>query len=95
VLYTYVDVRDAARACVLAATAALPASSHTVLLISARDHALDMPSQEFARRYYPQAEIRPGLEGYASFISGARAERVLGFVPQFSCRAADPAMGEP
>jgi nucleoside-diphosphate-sugar epimerase len=86
VLYTYVDPRDAARACFLAATASLPENSHTVALITARDHALDMPSQEFARRYYPETEIRPELEGYNSFISGARAEKVLGFAPEFSCR---------
>ena len=86
VLYTYVDPRDAARACYLAATVLLPENSHTVALITARDHCLDMPSQEFARRYYPTTEIRPGLEGYNSFISGARAEQVLGFVPEYSCR---------
>jgi nucleoside-diphosphate-sugar epimerase len=85
-LYTYVDPRDAARACTLAATVDLPPNSHTVLLIAARDHALDMPSAEFARRFYPEAEIRAGLEGYNSFINTTRAERVLGFVPQFSCR---------
>ena len=89
VLYTYVDPRDAARACYLAATVTLPASSHNVLLITARDHALDMTSQAFVRRYYPEAEIRPGLEGYQSLISGRRAEQVLGFVPEFSCRTPD------
>ena len=86
VLYTYVDPRDAAHACYLAATAPLPDNSHTVALITARDHALEMTSVEFARRYYPDAQIRPGLEGYNSFISGARAEKVFGFVPEFSCR---------
>jgi nucleoside-diphosphate-sugar epimerase len=86
VLYTYVDPRDAARACYLAATVPLPAGSHTVALITARDHALDMPSIEFARRYYPDTEIRDGLEGYNSFISGVQAAQVLGFTPEYSCR---------
>ena len=88
VLYSYIDPRDAARACYLAATAPFPERSHTVMLIAARDHALDMPSLEFARRYYPETDIRPGFGGYQSFIDTTRAERMLGFVPQYSCRTA-------
>ena len=86
VLYSYVDPRDAARACYLAATVDLPANSHTPLLIAARDTYMDMPSAEFARRYYPDAQLRPGLERYGSLVSGARAQRLLGFAPEYSCR---------
>jgi nucleoside-diphosphate-sugar epimerase len=86
VLYSYVDPRDAARACYLAATVDLPPNSHTPLLITARDTYLDMPSAEFVRRYYPTVQIRPGLERYNSLVSGSRAQQVLGFVPEFSCR---------
>jgi nucleoside-diphosphate-sugar epimerase len=85
-LYTYIDPRDAARACYMAATLYLPINTHTVLLIAARDTCLAMPSAEFARRYYPDAEIRQTLSGHASLINTTRAEQVLGFVPQYSCR---------
>ena len=89
VLYSYVDPRDAARACYLAATVSLPPNSHIPLLITARDTYMDMPSAEFIQRYYPNAQVRPGLERYGSLVSGARAEQVLGFVPEYSCRKRD------
>ena len=89
VLYSYVDPRDAARACYLAATVNLPPNSHTPLLITARDTYMDMPSAEFIQRYYPNVQVRPGLERYGSLVSGARAEQVLGFVPEYSCRKRD------
>ena len=85
-MYSYVGTHDAARACYLAATADLPANTHIPLLIAARDTYVDMPSLDFARHYYPAAEIRPGLERFGSFVNGARAEQVLGFVPEYSCR---------
>jgi len=85
--YSYIDPRDTARACYLAATVPLPENTHTVALIAARDHALDMPSLEYARRYYPDTEIRPGFGGYQSFLDTTRAEKLFGFVPQYSCRA--------
>ena len=85
-LYTYVDARDAARACYLAATADLPPNSHTALFVTARDSCAGIPALEIARRHYPDAEIRPGLEGFGSLVSGKRAERVIGFVPEYSWR---------
>jgi nucleoside-diphosphate-sugar epimerase len=86
-LYTYVDVRDAARACYLAATAELQPSTHTVLFIGARDTSIDLPSRDYIRQFYPEAAIRPDLETYGSLISAKRAETVLGFVSQYSCRS--------
>lgn len=82
----YIDARDAARACLLAATAALPAGSHHVFYITARDTCVDAPSLDIARRLFPEAELRPELQGFASLVSGRRAARVLGFEPHYSCR---------
>ncbi len=84
-LYFYVDARDAARACIEAATADLPAACHMPLLITARDTCADIPSADIARRHYPDAELR-GLGGFDSLVSGKRAEQVIGFMPQFSWR---------
>ena len=82
----YVDARDCARACYLAATVDLPAATHIPLIITARDSTTDLPSAEIAQRFFPQAEVRPGLAGCGAICSGARAERILGFVPQHSWR---------
>jgi nucleoside-diphosphate-sugar epimerase len=93
VLYSYVDPRDAARACYLAASVSLPPNTHTPLLIAARDTYMDMPSAEFAQRYYPGAQLRPGLARYGSLVSGAHAKEVLGFVAEYSCRGGEERLG--
>ena len=79
----YIDSRDCARACFLAATVDLPAATHIPLILSAPDSCLDMPTPEVARRFFPDAEIRPSLAGFASIADGQRAERVLGFKYEF------------
>ena len=83
-LFTYIHVFDAARACYLAATADLPPNSHTVLFAAARDSALDMSSAAYARQFFPEAEIRPGLKEYGSLLNSSRAEKLIGFVPEYS-----------
>ncbi|MCS7059693.1 MAG: NAD(P)-dependent oxidoreductase [Anaerolineae bacterium] len=90
----YVDARDAARACFLAATTALPPNSHHVLYIAAPDTCVDTPSSEIARRLYPEAEVRPELRGFASFVSSRRAAQVLGFVAEFGWQAGRPFTSE-
>ena len=85
-LYAYADVRDAARCACLAATALLPANAHISLFVVAKDTMVNTPSAEIARRYFADAEDR-GLQGFDSLVSGKRAEQLLGFVPEFSCRA--------
>jgi nucleoside-diphosphate-sugar epimerase len=89
-LYFYVDARDAARACLLAATAGLPAAYHAPLLITARDTCADIASLEIASRHYPDAELR-GLAGFDSLVSGKRAEQVIGFTPEYHWRAVQAA----
>jgi UDP-glucose 4-epimerase len=81
-LYAYVHIEDAARACYLAATAALPPRSHTVLFVAAPDSYLARPSLEYARAAFPEATIRPGLEGHGALVSSARAANTIGFVAE-------------
>jgi nucleoside-diphosphate-sugar epimerase len=85
-LFTYIHVLDAARAAYLAATVDLPANSHHVLLVGAPDTCLDMPSAEYARQFFPEAHIRPGLAKYGSLVNSAKAEKLLGFVPGYSLK---------
>jgi nucleoside-diphosphate-sugar epimerase len=82
----YLHLQDAARACYLAATADLPPNSHNVLFLSARESCLQLPSAEWARKYHPEAELRPGVEGHSSLLSAARAEKLIGFVPEYSIK---------
>lgn len=82
----YVDARDCARACYLAATAVLPLGAHIPLIINAPDSILDMPTAEVARRFFPHAVLRPGMAEYGSIASCARAEQVLGFRAQYRWR---------
>jgi len=84
-LYAYCDVRDTARACVLAATAPLPPNSHTAAFVTARDTWVTAPSAQIVAEHFPGSEDR-GLRGFDSLISGETARRALGFEPQFSCR---------
>ncbi|MCW1970103.1 MAG: NAD(P)-dependent oxidoreductase [Anaerolineae bacterium] len=85
-LYAYADVRDAARACFLAATADLPAASHQVAFVVAKDTMVATPSSEIASRFFPDAEVRGDLSGNASLVSNATAKRLFGFEAQYSCR---------
>jgi nucleoside-diphosphate-sugar epimerase len=83
----YVHVDDAARCTYLAATTELPPHSHTVAFVTAKDTAIDMPSEEWIARYFPDAERRIPFTGYESLVSGKAAEENLGFVPEHSWRA--------
>lgn len=85
-LFAYIHVADAARACYLAATADLPPNSHHVLFVAARDSALDMPTHTYLQQFYPGVEIRPGLAEYGSLLNSARAETLIGFVPEYSLK---------
>ena len=85
-LYAYIHIEDAARACYLAATQPLPARSHNVLFVAAPDSWLAMPSLEYVRTAFPDAAIRPGLEGHGSLLNSTRARQLLSFVPAHSIR---------
>ncbi|HEY3342122.1 MAG TPA: NAD(P)-dependent oxidoreductase [Anaerolineae bacterium] len=84
----YIDARDCARAAYLAATVDLPDAAHIPLIITARDSTLEITSDELVRRFFPQAERRAELKGFQAICSGARAEQVLGFVPEYTWRNA-------
>lgn len=84
----YVHVDDAARCTYLAAVADLPPSSHTCAFVTAQDTAIDIPSEEWIARYFPDAERREKFEGCEALVSGRAAREKLGFVAEKSWRAA-------
>jgi UDP-glucose 4-epimerase len=72
-------VRDTAlpRACLLALTA--PYRGHEVFYIVAPDTAVDAPTDELCRRFYPDVPRRAELHGNQGLFDCAKAERLLGW----------------
>lgn len=82
-LWSYIDARDAARACRLALEADLP--GHQVFNIAAPTSLVDFSLRELASRYLPGVrDLRGGLAGKASGYSVAKAKSVLGFEAKLS-----------
>jgi nucleoside-diphosphate-sugar epimerase len=77
-LWSYIDARDAARACRLALEADF--SGHQAFNICARSTIMDTPTQELVGRYLPQVkDVRQGLDDCNSGYSIEKAKRILGF----------------
>ena len=82
-LWSYIDARDAARACRVALEADLP--GHQVFNIAAPNSLVDIPTRELAGRYLPQVrDLRLGLDGNCSGYSVTKAKNVLGFEAKLS-----------
>ncbi len=76
-LWAYTRLDAAASACLLSLTANF--SGAETFYIVAPDTAVDQPSLDLARQYYPSAVMRGDLSGNNSFFSCAKAERLLGW----------------
>jgi nucleoside-diphosphate-sugar epimerase len=77
-LWSYIDARDAARACRFALEASFP--GHQAFNICSPDTIMDEPTQELVSRYLSQVkDLRDGLDGRRSGYSVAKARAVLGF----------------
>lgn len=82
-LWSYVDGRDAARACRLALEANL--TGHQVFNIAAVTNLVGRPIDELAARYLAAVEDRrAGLNGNGSGYSVTRAKDLLGFEAKLS-----------
>lgn len=77
-LWSYIDARDAARACRLALEADF--AGHQAFNICARSTIMDMPTRELVSFYLPEVrDLRKGLEDRASGYCNDKAKRMLGF----------------
>jgi nucleoside-diphosphate-sugar epimerase len=83
-LWSYIDVRDAAGACLAALTA--PVTGARSYVIASTDSAMTTPSAELMAMHFPDVPLRGDLGTHESLLSGARAHEELGFVPQHSWR---------
>lgn len=82
-LWSYVDRRDAAEACVLAVTRSV--EGHHPLFITAADTASELPTVVLMERYFPTVPQRraPGPARW-SVLDGTRAADVLGYRPRYA-----------
>jgi nucleoside-diphosphate-sugar epimerase len=84
-LWSYIDVRDAARACRLALEADF--SGHQPFNICAPDTIMETPTAELAAQFLPQVQSVRKAEGRWSGYDTAKAEKILGFGAKLLLRA--------
>jgi nucleoside-diphosphate-sugar epimerase len=82
-LWSYIDVRDAARACRLALEADF--AGHQTFNICAPDTIMDISTRELVSRYLSQVkDLREGLDARSSGYAVFKAKSVLGFEAKIS-----------
>lgn len=75
--WTYLDLRDAARACLLALT--VPDTGAHVVSVAAPTTLAPYPTEQLLDRYHPTVPRRQRFDGHAAPFDLGRARRVLGF----------------
>lgn len=80
-LWAYIDTRDAARICWLAATQTI--EGHQVIFAAASDTFMPEDTRALIERHYPETELRGPLTGRSALIATGRAQSLLGFVPEY------------
>ncbi|HEY1234577.1 MAG TPA: NAD(P)-dependent oxidoreductase [Candidatus Binatia bacterium] len=76
-LWSYIDARDAARACRLALEAKF--SGHEAFNICAPETFMDTPTSELVKKYLPGVKLTRAMSGRESGYDVAKAKRMLGF----------------
>jgi nucleoside-diphosphate-sugar epimerase len=83
-LWSYIDERDAARACTLAIDTT--DYGYAVMNVIGHDTIATMPTMDAIARFAPEVEVRSRIEGFASPFSFERARELIGFEPRYSWR---------
>ena len=81
-LWSYVDVRDVARATRLALEAEL--SGAEVFIVAAADTVMPRPSADLLAEVYPAVPLRRPISGRETLLSIEKAARMLGYRPAHS-----------
>ena len=84
--WTYLHIRDAARACAMALDVS-DKTGHFRLFLNAKDTMINVPTMDALTIVYPEVEVRSRLEGFAAPIDVTLAEKVIGWTPLYSWRA--------
>ncbi|WP_088279774.1 NAD(P)-dependent oxidoreductase [Ideonella sp. A 288] len=85
-LWSYVDSRDVARACRLGVEADGGGAEHCI--IAAADTVMARPSRDLMAECFPQVPVTRPLGEFETLQSNALAQRLIGYEPQHSWRAA-------
>ncbi|MFC7063174.1 NAD-dependent epimerase/dehydratase family protein [Halobacillus seohaensis] len=79
ILWSYIDTRDAATACVKAVeTEGLGA---VALNLAANETSMDIKSQDLMAKRFPNVEIRGAVDGYDTLLTSEKAKELLGWNP--------------
>jgi nucleoside-diphosphate-sugar epimerase len=82
-LWAYVDARDVAQACRLALV--YPHPGFDAFYIAAANTLMKIPTLELVKRHFPGVErVAQGFTGCMSPLDCSRAEKTLGFKPQYT-----------
>ena len=88
-LWGYVDIRDAASACVQAVTTAIERPyGFAALNITAADTLSTVPTEALIRDHSPSTRVLSPIEGTATAFDLSAAERTIGWRPRYSWRDA-------
>lgn len=85
-LWGYVDLHDAARACILGLRPRADRENFEALLIAASDTRVRPPTETLLDRYAAATERRRPFPGTTGVFDCVRAARVLGWTPQANWR---------
>ena len=78
-LWGWVHPQATARACLAALEKADNYEGAQIFNVIAPNTTQKIPSSELAKKYYPDAEIREGLEGTKAFWTTDKAKKILGW----------------
>jgi nucleoside-diphosphate-sugar epimerase len=79
ILWSYIDTRDAATACVKAIE--VEGLGAVALNLAANETSMDIKSRDLMAKRYPNVEIRGSLEGYETLLNSEKAKQLLGWNP--------------
>ena len=81
-LWSYIDTRDVARACLLSLEADI--KGHEAFFISAKNSFMKQDSAPLVKATYPEAAIAPGFGGNRSLFDTTKAAALLNYEARYS-----------
>ncbi|WP_120191769.1 NAD-dependent epimerase/dehydratase family protein [Sinobaca qinghaiensis] len=85
ILWSYIDTRDIASACILAVEK--DGLGAVALNLAADDTSMNVESRELMRIRYPDVPIKDSVKGYDSLLDNTQAKEQLGWKPKHEWRS--------
>lgn len=83
-LWGYIYIEDVVQAVRLSLESDLTGAE--TFYVGAADTIMNRPSRELVETHFPSIKIRDELQGFDNLTSNARAQKVLGYKPEYSWR---------